>query len=175
MDLVRRWLREHQEPIVSVVSVRRGAAGFGIVMDDTAFVCGGAGHTCDAIPVGATMVQVGTKPVRNKADVIASIRSVPPNAEVQFTYRHTPSAAAQEEQFHHVVQALRAAGKPPQIWVKELNGASSILQRAVLLPLRPILHAHVCAVARADKVDCSRMIVRVTTIESEPPCPRDWH
>ena len=45
IDPVRRWLQERQRPIVAAVSVRRGEAGFGIVMDDDAVVCGGPGHT----------------------------------------------------------------------------------------------------------------------------------
>lgn len=137
VDPVRRWLQEHQRPLAATATVRRGAAGFGIVMNDAAVVCGGDGHTCDAIPLGAAVVQVGTVSVRDKADVIACIRSIPTDAEVQFTYRYNASAAVQEEQLHGVVQALRAAEMPSQIWVTELAGASLLLGPAVLFS-RPI-------------------------------------
>lgn len=123
IDPVRRWLQARQQTLVSVVSVRRGATGFGIVMNDDACVCGGPGHTCNAIPLGATVVQVGKSRVRNKAEVVESIRSIPTSAEVQFTYRHTASAAAQEEQLHGVLQALRAAEVPARTWLTELAGA----------------------------------------------------
>ena len=138
IDPVRQWFgrsvatQEHQRPLVAAVTLRRGANGFGIVMDDDAIVCGGDGHTCDAIPLGAKVVQVGTVSVRDKADVIACIRSVPTDAGVQFTYRYNESAAVQEEQVHGVVQALRAAEIPPQTWVAELAGAPSLLKQAVL-------------------------------------------
>eukprot|EP01043_Picozoa_sp_COSAG02_P024741 COSAG02_NODE_1363_length_13047_cov_5.747374_3_plen_336_part_00 len=128
IDPVRQWLQEHQRPLVAAATVRRGASGFGIVMNDAAIVCGGDGHTCDVIPLGATVVKVGTVSVRDKADVIACIRSVPADAEVQFTYRYSASASAQEEQLHGVVQALRAAEMPPQTWVTELAGASLSLR-----------------------------------------------
>ena len=136
IDPVRRWLQERQRPQIAAVSVRRGAAGFGIVMDDDAIVCGGPGHTCDAIPLGAAVVQVGGTSVRDKAGVIACIRSVPAGGEVQFTYRHNANVAAQEEQLHGVLQALRAAEMPPKTWVAELTGVSLLLN----LSFPPSLH-----------------------------------
>lgn len=122
IDPVRLWLQQRQKPVLAAVSVRRGAAGFGIVMSDAAIVCGGAGHTCEAIPLGATVVQVGATLVKDKADVVACISKVPAGAEVQFAYRHTAPAAAQEAQLHGVVLALRAAEMPPSTWVTELSG-----------------------------------------------------
>lgn len=93
-------------------------------MSDAAIVCGGAGHTCEAIPLGATVVQVGATLVKDKADVVACISKVPAGAEVQFAYRHTAPAAAQEAELHGVVLALRAAEMPPSTWVTELSGTS---------------------------------------------------
>ena len=73
--------------------VRRGESGFGIVMDDAGTVVGGAGHTCEAIPVGASVVRVNTVDVFSKAEIVAVIKDVAQSGQAEFTYRPLASAA----------------------------------------------------------------------------------
>ena len=122
IEPVWRFLNERQQPVLGTAGVVRGPAGFGIVMDDAALVVGGPGSTCESIPLGATVVQVGQTPVRDKQEIVGLIGRVPAGQVVQFTFRHTNSAE-QQTQLHGILQALRAAEIPSHTWVTELIGA----------------------------------------------------
>ena len=72
---------------LQTVYVRRGDAGFGIVLDENCTVIGGAGHTCETIPLGAVVVSVNGAEVSCKADIIACIKDVAVSGQAEFTFR----------------------------------------------------------------------------------------
>ena len=85
---------------LQTVYVRRGDAGFGIVLDEECTVIGGAGHTCETIPLGALVVSVNGVEVSCKADIIACIKDVAVSGQAEFTFRPVspepaPAQAAQ--------------------------------------------------------------------------------
>jgi hypothetical protein len=76
-----------EEAPLETVYVRRGDAGFGIVLDDSGVVVGGVGHTCETIPLGATIVSVNGAEVSCKADIVACIKDVAVSGQAEFTFR----------------------------------------------------------------------------------------
>ncbi len=83
---------------LETVYVRRGDAGFGIVLDDSGTVVGGAGHTCETIPLGAAVVSVNGVEVSCKADIVACIKDIAISGQAEFTFRPvTPVHAPEPE------------------------------------------------------------------------------
>ena len=107
------------EPVpLETAYVRRGDAGFGIVLDDGATVVGGPGHTCETIPLGATIVSVNGVDVNSKAEIVACIKDVAVSGQAEFTYRPValePAPEAPPVAEEDDVAAAATAGKLKQL------------------------------------------------------------